>query len=50
VLVPNRKAVIELLRSLPLDDIVEWVPSRFAPEPYLARYRAVFFAHGGDRR
>jgi SAM-dependent methyltransferase len=44
VLVPNRKALIDLLRAAGYPHIVEVIPPRFAPEPYLGRHRTSLIA------
>lgn len=40
VLIPNKKAVIKLMRVNGFNDIVEVVPKRFSEERYLRKYRA----------
>lgn len=40
VLVPNKKAVIKLLRTNGFGDVMEIVPRRFSEERYIRKYRA----------
>jgi 2-polyprenyl-3-methyl-5-hydroxy-6-metoxy-1,4-benzoquinol methylase len=44
VMVPNKKALVRLLRYAGFDDVLEVVPQRFAQEPYLRRYRVGLLA------
>jgi SAM-dependent methyltransferase len=39
VLVPNERALIRALRRFGFEDILKVMPHRFAPEPYLLKYR-----------
>jgi len=44
VLIPNKKALIRLIRSNGFEDIVEIIPQRFASIPYISKYRIGLFA------
>lgn len=43
VLVPNQRALVRLLRYGGFEDVLTVVPHRFAPEPYLRKYRVGLF-------
>lgn len=44
VMVPNRKALVDLVRDAGFEDVMEIVPHRFSEKKYLRRYRAGMFA------
>ncbi len=44
VMVPNKKALVRLVRFCGFDDVIEVVPHRFSQEPYLRRYRVGLIA------
>ena len=44
VMVPNRKALIDLVRDAGFEDVMEIVPHRFSEKKYLYRYRTGMFA------
>jgi len=44
VMVPNKKALVRLLRFSGFDDVLEVTPQRFSQEPYLRRYRVGLLA------
>lgn len=44
VLVPNKKALFNLVRHIGFEDILEVIPHRFSEVRYLRRYRIGFFA------
>lgn len=44
VMVPNRRALIDLVRDAGFEDVMEIVPHRFSEKKYLYRYRVGMFA------
>jgi SAM-dependent methyltransferase len=44
VMVPNRRALIDLVRDAGFEDVLEVVPHRFSEKKYLYRYRTGVFA------